>query len=450
MSVFSWRIYVVTSPELVQAIHRNTKAFSFDPIFINVSQRLFKLDKATLKLMMPHPQGSPNQYDYIHSLESAMSSALIRGPNLENMKHRALDRFCSLLENISAEEQSVNLFSWIGDRFADATATALWGPDNPISKDHSLIQRLWDFQADISLLSVAIFPSIIARKGHEGQQRLDKAFQDYYQGGHFTSASLFIQNRINSYLAQGISLDQIPNCEGAILGAGTMNSVPALFWLICFILVDEKLHVALREELSSITTRIGAQTVCLNTSELGRTCPLFTSTFHEVLRFTNAEVGNRIVMEDTLLEGRWLLKKDAVVQTPSIRRHMSREIWGPDFATFNPRRFMDRKSQPKDVQKQQWQGGFTPFGGGRNLCPGRHFATAEILGVATILLTGFEFTSKDGGVFKMPRMCKQGLAQQVKQPSKDVEVLIKRRREFEGFKWTFDVGPGTDAEYLAY
>lgn len=35
-------------------------------------------------------------------------------------------------------------------------------------------------------------------------------------------------------------------------------------------------------------------------------------------------------------------------------------------------------------------------------------------------------------VLKLPEMRKQGMAQQVKQPAKDIEALINRRTEFEG------------------
>jgi cytochrome P450 len=95
-------------------------------------------------------------------------------------------------------------------------------------------------------------------------------------------------------------------------------------------------------------------------------------------------------MVDTVVsdgERSYLLKKDSVVQLPATVTHVSTATWGPDAASFNPRRFLKSDSQTTDQQRQQRRA-LMPFGGGRNLCPGRHFAYAEIVGMAAVMAVG--------------------------------------------------------------
>ena len=214
----------------------------------------------------------------------------------------------------------------------------------------------------------------------------------------------------------------------------TMNSIPGIFWLLCYVLSSPSLLDEIRSEIATIIIRKDEE-VILDVSQLQRNCPLLVSTWQETLRMANATVSNRVVKEDMLLDDMYLLKKGAVIQMPSGTMHSSKEIWGSDADEFNARRFLKPR---KKMQKM----GFIPFGGGAILCPGRYFATTEILGVAATLFVGYEFQMKDGGDLKLPGMKRQGMSVQVKHPAADLQVVIKRRQEFDGMKWGFDVGGG--------
>ena len=92
-----------------------------------------------------------------------------------------------------------------------------------------------------------------------------------------------------------------------------------------------------------------------------------------------------------------------------------------------------------------------PFGGGVVLCPGRYFATTEILGVYATLVVGYDITMADGsGTLKLPGMKKQRMSVQMKHPHRDIDVLIKRWEEFEGVKWTYDVGGNINTEDMVF
>jgi cytochrome P450 len=63
--------------------------------------------------------------------------------------------------------------------------------------------------------------------------------------------------------------------------------------------------------------------------------------------------------------------------------HFNGPAWGEDPRTFKPDRWIDQTMQEEKSRRTAW----IPFGGGKNLCPGRNFAQTEILGlVATVAL----------------------------------------------------------------
>ena len=166
----------------------------------------------------------------------------------------------------------------------------------------------------------------------------------------------------------------------------------------------------------------------------------------------NAVVSSRAVLEDTLLNDIYLLKKGSVVQIPARIMHNDSSIWGPDADTFNGRRFLPSNTQKLTrEQKKAQKTGFIPFGGGVVLCPGRHFATTEVLGVAAAMVMGCEMTMADGtGDLRVPSARKQTMSVAVVQPEEEVEVLMKRRTGFEGVSWAFDVGGGVGEEDMIF
>ena len=128
------------------------------------------------------------------------------------------------------------------------------------------------------------------------------------------------------------------------------------------------------DELASIMTttvnRHGTRTRVLEMASIKSKCPILTSTFQEVLRHHSVSVGVRQVMEDTLLNNKYLLPKDSRIFMPNIVAHQDPSIWAADVSHFDHKRFI--KGQRTTASA------FRAFGGGSTLCPGRHFAITEI------------------------------------------------------------------------
>ncbi|KAI9657571.1 MAG: hypothetical protein M1831_004187 [Alyxoria varia] len=147
----------------------------------------------------------------------------------------------------------------------------------------------------------------------------------------------------------------------------------------------------------------------------------------------------RRVMEDTVLAGQWLLKKDCMIQMPSRILHKDSSLWGSDVDDFNPRRFMKNEVQKTESGKRPHAAAFRAFGGGKTLCPGRHFATNEILAAVSMFAMRYDMTPATGQ-WELPKTDKTNVAAVVMEPDTDVEVRVSTRKGFEEVKWAFGFG----------
>jgi cytochrome P450 len=125
------------------------------------------------------------------------------------------------------------------------------------------------------------------------------------------------------------------------------------------------------------------------------------------------------------------------VQLPAGLMHKSSAFGGDDALAFDGTRFLKATSRTTDYDKEGKGRGkagrlaYMPFGGGRNLCPGRHFAFARVLGMAAAIVLSFDLISRDGqpitASYERSRRFGQGTAK----PIKEIDVKIVRRKDMQ-------------------
>jgi cytochrome P450 len=175
----------------------------------------------------------------------------------------------------------------------------------------------------------------------------------------------------------------------------------------------------------------------LDITDVKSHCPLLASTFQEVLRYRTMGTSVREVMEDTVLDGQWLLKKGCMIQMPSRVIHTDASLWGADVDQFVPGRFMrDETKKSHSASKRPNPQAFRAFGGGTTLCPGRHFATNEIMAVLIMFIMRFD-VNPVSGQWSLPKTENTNVAAVVMEPDTDIEVKISFRKGFENGRWAF-------------
>ena len=88
---------------------------------------------------------------------------------------------------------------------------------------------------------------------------------------------------------------------------------------------------------------------------------------------------------------------------------------------------------PEDKAHFVHPAAYRGFGGGANLCPGRHFEHGEVLGLAAVLLMAFGMSPVDGTAWDPPADVKR-LPISASKPLKQVKTKLQRRKEYEDVK----------------
>jgi len=299
-----------------------------------------------------------------------------------------------------------------------------------------------DFERDLGLLVLDFFPSLTAPKGHAGRAVAGPAFEKYYNEGLDKNASALVKGRARAARQWGLTTKEIAQAEITIIMAAGTNTVPHAFYMICRICSRPDLVDSLRTEVGKITTREtrdGVDVVTLNIAMLQSHCPLLVACFNENMRLTKTGASVRTILKDVMLNDQYLLKKGSFLQIPTGVMQADPKTWGPDAKEFKPERFLAQDCLSKEARKAQALA-FIPFGGGKNLCPGRHLAFTEITAFVAMLLYGFELSMSDGSRLQVPKGEFQRLGVASISPEKDLDVLVKRRQNFEGVVWVFNVG----------
>ena len=300
------------------------------------------------------------------------------------------------------------------------------------------------FENDLMSILVGFAPSVMARKGLAGREKVSTAFVRYFLAGVHSQASTLMKFRYDVTAKNGISTEDIARYEVGGSLALLVNTAPSAFWMIILIYADSDLLLRLRREVEkTVISDNLAKIRKIDVTDLKSACPLLTSTFQEVLRFRSMGTSVREVMEDTILDDQWLLKKGNMIQMPSRVIHCNPEIWGADVDEFQPERFLSPGSGACSRSKRAPAAAFRAFGRGSTLCPGRHFATNEVLAVVTMFIMRFELTPANG-IWTLPTTKNTNVAAVVMEPDTDVEVSVSHRQGFQDGSWAFELKTSED------
>lgn len=245
-----------------------------------------------------------------------------------------------------------------------------------------------------------------------------------------------IRARYSAATKYGVSPSNQGRLEvGTLLGI-LANTIPSSFYMIVHIYSDPALLQDIRDELEAMSVlNVPGETkrsLCVIT--MREKCQLLHSTFQELLRLHAQGSGARFVREDTLLDGQYLLKKGMVVQMPMAVMHADPSIWGPDAQEFQPRRFLKQNAVGNESKAALTV--YRPFGGGASKCPGRHFATLEILALTAYMILRFDIVPSRGE-WSIPEPKQESLATNVFPPKKDLKVRIIPRQGSDEVRWDF-------------
>jgi len=291
-----------------------------------------------------------------------------------------------------------------------------------------------DLNADFALLGLNILPSWVAPRGNRGRETFFKAFNEYYENKSHESASPLAQSRYKIDRQYGLTIDdtarfEISMCEGLLV-----NIVPAAFWSVFYIYRRPALLAELRLGLDQYVRTSNNQSSGRAIHEVDfknilASYPLLTAVLKEVLRLLSTNASGRVLLKDTLLDGRYLLKKDAILLVPSAEVHNDAFVWGADWAEFNPYRWLKEEAHKVPLSA------YRAFGSGSWPCPGRAFSLNEIAASLVMVILQYDLIPA-GGEWKQVKTSFH-INTSVLTPEEDIEVEVKPRYGTETVDWRF-------------
>jgi len=301
-----------------------------------------------------------------------------------------------------------------------------------------------DFENGLSALMANTLPWLTARKPWKARGEVAAALMRYHSEGGPEQASELIKVRYKAMSEAGISMEDHALLEVPLPTGFLSNTVPATFWSIYDIYSRSELLDDLRKEVELNALSIRADgTHVIEISALRGSCPLLLSTFQEILRIRTMSSPTRVVTQDTMIADKYLLRAGSLVTMPSVEMGKRPEVWGETARVFDARRFIKKpESEACPGEREPRRvGGFMAFGVSPTICPGRHFATSEILGMVATMILRYDISTVSG-IWEEPEKFLSSVVSIMGPVKSEFPVTVKQRREYEGIKWDFDVEEG--------
>ncbi|KAK3897051.1 cholesterol 7-alpha-monooxygenase [Staphylotrichum tortipilum] len=305
----------------------------------------------------------------------------------------------------------VGLREWSRKMMVDSTAEAVWGPQNPY-RDPVVAEAWKTFEAGFLTLAMSPFPRLMQPKLYRAREVAAKAMTAYILAGAYKTASGLVRRRFEHHhdlfhlSFEDIARGKLGNTF-AVLG----NSAPCALWLLYQIFSSPTILTSVRAEPSALVTHPDAHTATLDLAAVKSSSPILLSTFQETLRFRAVNPGPRVLLDDVALPDGTLLKKGAMLMIPAPVQHTDTSAWGDDAA----------------AARRTNRVAFRAFGGGHVLCPGRHFASMEILALAALTVLQFNVVPVAEGEWREPTWERSPVQAGIPVVDEEIEVELRPR-----------------------
>ncbi|KAK7974519.1 hypothetical protein PG989_016367 [Apiospora arundinis] len=442
-------MYIVTSPGLVTACDRRAKTVSFAPYVVAFANRILDAGENSLRLLSEDLLEDKGPVTLRPETMKAMHQFLRPGESLDHMMPMVVKSSVGLLDKEITGEANVTvpLFAWVRKLVSVTSTDVFYGSEKNPMRTPGTLDNFWAVDRGFALLGLKIVPDIIAPAANRGRNRFFASFREYYATDGLKSAAQVIHERHGVNTKHGVSDEDIARFDLGVCTALLVNTVPAVWWVLYHAFSDPSLlhklrqgieDVALAQSKSLNAEGRGTMKTTISIRHLVRAFPLLESFVKEVLRVHSNSMSARYVLEDTVIPdgdgAAYLLKKGSLLAMPSAPIHASSTAWGPNAEDFDPARFLKAPLQLNGTNRAP-ASAYRAFGGGNALCPGRHFATNEIICMLVIVILRYEISPLQGG-WRTPKI-RNHVSTSVQTPSEDWEASIKARDRAECLEWEF-------------
>ncbi|KAH7074910.1 putative 25-hydroxycholesterol 7-alpha-hydroxylase [Paraphoma chrysanthemicola] len=419
------RMYVVNSISLLQAVQRQTKVLSFEALKVRAAFNISGASMIANEIVDSDEYGGKGSGGYATAFHKTLHAELSpNSPAMEAMNAAVADAITSCLDHAKTSKniEEFGLFEWIKHEVGLITTDTVYGPENPF-RNFETERSFWTFES--GLIFMASGMSKFLKKTVRAREDLVSAFEQYFRNKSHLQGAGVIKARYDFNAKNQIPLPDIARFELGGCIALLTNIVPTCFWMIYHVYSDPTILQSCRKEISAITkdstSPYDAHIFSIDAAALDSSCPTLLATFREVLRFRTVGTSARLVMQDHMLDGQYLLKKGGMIMMSGPVQHSDTSVWGVNSGEFDHTRFLK-------PDKRIPAAAFRAFGGGSSLCPGRHLATTIILGFTAMIIMQYDVIPT-AGVWPRATTSKAGGWEVSPKPDADIDVALHPRKD---------------------
>lgn len=266
-----------------------------------------------------------------------------------------------------------------------------------------------------------LFPRVFAKDSFKAREYMVKVWEKYFDAGSHQQGSELVKARVKINDDFYIPLMETARIEVAGSQAILTNTLPGTFWVVYHIFSDPVVLESIRNELHKGVREDDDGTYTIDLIYIKSSCPILLSTFKETMRIYSTSTATRIAMEDYRLNNQYLFRKGSTIMMPSAVQHTNPLVWGDTVGEFNHERFAPGSKRVNPVA-------FRGFGGGTTLCPGRHFASTEILMFSALLVLRFNLHPVNGK-WTAPTTANSPMVNAMPVPDSDINVEMRPRND---------------------
>ncbi|KAM0810746.1 hypothetical protein AB5N19_11096 [Seiridium cardinale] len=433
LGIFNYKLYVCNSNRLMPFIQKSSKTLSFKPFMQTVTHTHSGASEETYHLF-----GNDKLLDeYSH----AMKTSLVPGPHLDEQNMRMGTRVMvdidDLLDSNAGRPKQVSLLEWARHVVVQASSCGVYGQEHPFLQPE-VEEAYWKWQSYIGLhvAGVDFFGT-----GYTAREIVFNSYRKYLKAIP-KDAALVIKERVRVQREAGITEKDLAQMEAAFPVAIFGNTSPTLFWSLWELFSRSEVLNEVRNEVESqAVTGSQQEGFELDVAALKHRCPLLLSVYQETQRTRHVHANIRKVLDDTLLDGKYLLKAGNYLQMPGQPIHSSESIWGASASEFDPYRFAN-KNNTSNVPSSA----FLAWGAPPHLCPARQFASTEILIIIALLAMRADLRPI-AGAWDNPGVLKADMVA-VLNPKLDIKLEAVARKQWQG-KWSLKMSESTSRISLA-
>ncbi|KAF2468737.1 cytochrome P450 [Lindgomyces ingoldianus] len=421
LGIFHVKVYVCNNRRLVPLIQRSSKTLSLRPLIQLGAKKYAGANDETYHLF---------GRKLADEFGDAQTSALSPGPHLDKANLRMGKQLIVELEGLldipRGMSKTIKLYKLVKDTVVQATGSGIYGANHHF-RDPVVNDSFWKWQPYLAAEMTGL--GLFTAKGRAARDKVIDACRKYNESS-IEDAAYVVHERHRVLREAGISPDEIAKRDATFPIAMFANTIPTLYWAIWELFSRPTILKEVRDEIESRAVSGSKQDgFVLDVAALKSKCPLLLSMFEETQRTRHIHANTRAVLSDTLLDnGKYLLKAGNYLLVPGRPIHSNVGIWGPSALEFDPYRFIPKKGSDREAVTPS---AFLAWGAPPHLCPGRQFASTEILIALALLAVRADLQPSRGSWEKNPAL-NYGEHAAIESPKRDVDIEVKVRDRWTG------------------